>query len=182
MFSILAKTLLVATSLSPVLVVLAVSYFERGHAWIIWAVLLGMAAILAFLCRFLIWHLENKGAKNALTVSEYERTDKEVLTFLFVYLVPFIWTDHTMLENQWVTAAFVFSLVIAALVSANAYHFNPVMRLLFKYRFYAAKDCHGVSNLVISKSVLHQPRSPECISVVHLAQNVYLHLEDKDVK
>ena len=178
MLNFLTKFLLVSTSLSPVLGAMAISQFERGCPWTTWIWWLIAAIFLVFLCRCLLKYSAVTLQDDELTITEFERKDFEILTFLFIYLLPFIRSDHVTLENQWLTAVYVVSVIIVAIVYANAFHFNPVMRL-FGYRFYSVKDGKGMSNLVISKTDL-QRHQTKCIPIVELATNVYLHKESED--
>ena len=102
-------------------------------------------------------------------IQEFERKDQEVLTFLFIYLLPFIRSGGSTFASEPITSGYVLIIIIIALVHARAFHFNPVMRLLFRYRFYAVKDQHGMSNLLISKKDLRRPRVE--IQTVALSQN-----------
>ena len=70
------------------------------------------------------------------------------------------------------------AIIIIAVAYADAFHFNPVMRLLFGYRFYSVRNREGVSNLLISKRDLRRPG--EKVQTVRLAWNVYLHIGEAD--
>ncbi len=101
-----------------------------------------------------------------------------MLTFLFIYLLPFVRSKHSTFANEWIMSVYILSIIILAIAHAGAFHFNPVMRLLFGYRFYAVKDRHGVSNLLISKTDLR--RSGKEVQVVGLDWNVYLYIGESD--
>lgn len=180
MLNFFAKFLLVSTSLSPVFGAMAISQFERGCPWTTWIWWLAAAISLVFFCRYFLRYSVKTLGEDKLTITEFERNDFETLTFLFIYLLPFIQSDHVTLEIQWMTAVYVITVIIVAIVYANAFHFNPVMRL-FGYRFYSVKDGKGVSNLVISKTDL-QRHETNSIPIVELATNVYLHKDSEDAQ
>ena len=177
MLNIVAKCLLVATSLSPVLGAVAIKQFEHGEPWTSWVGWLAVAFLLVSLC----WGMLRYAAKNAqnhlLYIKEFERKDQEMLTFLFIYLLPFIRSGNSTFANEWITGAYVLAIIILAIAHAGAFHFNPVMRLL-GYRFYSVRDPHGVSNLLISRPDLRRPGAE--IQTVRLAWNVHLHIGGQD--
>ena len=177
MLNIFAKCLLVSTSLSPVLGTVAINQYERGEPWTTWIVLIVIAFLLIGLCHSLLRYARCNAQKHWLYIQEFERKDQEMLAFLFIYLLPLLRSDPSTFVNEWLTSIFVLVIVILAIAHAGAFHFNPVMRLL-GYRFYAVKNRYGVSNLLISKKDIRQPRNE--IQTVSLAWNVYLYIGDSN--
>ena len=177
MLNIFAKCLLVSTSLSPVLGAVAVNQFERGESWTSWLWWVVVAFFLVTLCWILLRYAAKNAEKHSLYIKEFERRDQEILTFLFIYLLPFIRSENTAFANGWLTGLYVLAIITLAIVNAGAFHFNPVMRLL-GYRFYAVKNRHGISNLLISKNDLRRPGKE--VQTVGLAWNVYLHIGESD--
>lgn len=176
MLNIVAKFFLVLTSLSPVLGSVAVNQFERGKPWTLSALWLGMAVLLAIICYGVLKYAENNAQTHTLEIKEFERKDQEVLTFLFIYLLPFIRSEGSTFASEWLTSIYVLLVLGISIVQSGAFHFNPTMRLLFGYRFYAVKDCHGVAFLLISKKNMKRPG--ETLRTVGLAENVHLHTGD----
>lgn len=179
MLNIFAKILLVSTSLSPVLLVMAVNQAERHTPWTCWAWWLGPAIFLMILCWILLRNAEKKSQQHLIHIKEFERKDQEMLTYLFIYLLPFIRSENLAFAREWITSLFVVLIIIIAIVHVRAFHFNPIMRL-FGYRFYAIKNLHGVSNLLISKEDLRRPDKE--VQTVRLAHDVYLHTEGVDAQ
>lgn len=177
MLSFIAKCLLVSTSLSPVLGAMAVSQYERGEPWTSWTGWLAVAFPLVALCWTLLKYAAKKAQKYTLYIQAFERKDQEMLTFLFIYLLPFVRPGGATFASEWITSVYILAIIIPAIVHAGAFHFNPVMRL-FGYRFYAVKNKHGVSNLLISKKNLRQPGKE--VQTVKLDWNVYLHIGGSD--
>ena len=66
--------------------------------------------------------------------------------------------------------AWILAIIILAIVHAGAFHFNPVMGLL--YHFYSVKDDNGVSNLLISRKPLSKVGVD--VETVRVAHNIYL--------
>ncbi len=119
----------------------------------------------------------DKSAEHTLYIQTFERKDQEMLAFLFIYLLPFVRQGGITFASEWLTTVFIFTVIILSIAHTEAFHFNPVMRL-FGYRFYAIRNKHGISNLLISRKELRLPDKE--VETVGLAQNVYLHIGDSD--
>lgn len=178
MLNIFAKCLLVSTSLSPVLGAVAVNQFERGKPWTNWIWWLVGALLLVLLCDALLRYAKKHAQKHLFSIREFERKDQDVLVFLFIYLLPFIRSENPTFASEWLTSAYVLAIIIVAIAYTGTFHFNPVMRLLFRYRFYAVRDRDGVPNLLISKTDLRRPDKE--VQTVALARNVYLYIGEPD--
>ncbi|MDE3000949.1 MAG: hypothetical protein OXU79_17880 [Gemmatimonadota bacterium] len=178
MLSFLAKCLLVSTSLSPVLGAVAISQFERCQPWTSWIWWFLAAIVLVALCWALLKYAEKKAQRHLFYIKEFESKDQEILTFLFIYLLPFVRSENSTFASESLTSIYILLIIVVAIAQAGALHFNPVMRLLFGYRFYAAKNRHGVSNLLISKGELRRPDNE--VQTVIVAWNIYLHIGDSD--
>lgn len=178
MLNTFAKCLLVSTSLSPVLGAVAVNQFERGKPWTNWIWWLVGALLLVLLCDALLRYAKKHAQKHLFYIREFERKDQEMLTYLFIYLLPFLRSENSTFANEWIMSVYILAIIILAIAYADAFHFNPVMRLLFRYRFYAVRDRDGVSHLLISKTDLRRPDKD--VQTVGLAWNVYLHIGEPD--
>ena len=177
MLNIGAKYVLVSTSLSPVLGAVAISQCESKAPWPYWVIPLVIALLLIIICRMMLGNVSSKAGTELFYIKEFERKDQEVLIFLFIYLLPFIRSPSPSFASEWLMSIYVLGIIIAAVAHADAFHFNPVMRCL-GYRFYSAKNQHGISSLLISNRNLR--RIGEEINTVKLAWNVYLHKGEPD--
>ena len=175
--NLFAKSLLVLTSLSPAFFVMGVNQFERCK-WLFGAIWMGLTLVLIGICWGLLKYLAKNGSKGPLYIKEFESKDQEILTYLFIYLLPFIQSNNPTFASQWITSICSLAIIIIFIAHVGAFHYNPVMRL-FGYRFYAIKNAHGVSNLLISNKNI--PRPDKKLQTVKLARNVYLYTEDTDV-
>lgn len=172
-----AKFLLVATSLSPILGAVAVNQYSLGKpisSWLPWLV---VALLLILICWGLLQYSTRNAQKQTVRIAQFESNDKEVLSFLLAYLLPFLSSKDMAFEGQWITGAYVVAIIFLVIVHAGIFHFNPVMGLL-GYHFYSVKNGEGVSLLVISKAELHRPGKD--VETVRLAHNIYLNTGDAD--
>ena len=172
MLNLFAKILLVATSLSPVLIAIAVRQVDGGEYSSITILWVLAALLLVFLCGFLLKYAAGNAEKHSLCVTDFDRRDHEVLTFLFIYLLPFLQSEPMTLSGNLITIAFITFIIVVAIAQAEAFHFNPVMRLFYGYRFYIVKDNRRMTSLLISKYDLQIPGVR--IESVRIAKNVYL--------
>lgn len=173
-----AKFLLVATSLSPVLGAVAVNQFALGRPWLSWAPWLAVAVLLVLVCWLLLQYAAKNAQKHTLTIKEFESNDKEVLAFLLAYLLPFISSKDMAFEGQWLTGAYILAIIFLVIAHAGAFHFNPVMGLVFNYHFYGIKDSEGISCLLISKKELRRVGAE--VQTVRLAHSIFLDRERTD--
>ena len=178
MLSFIAKLVLGATSLSPVLGALTISELERCEPWTSWVWWLAGAILLIVFCWLMLRYAAKRAQKSHVYIRSFERKDQEMLVFLFIYLLPFIRSANPTFASEPFTSLYVFGIILVAIAYADAFHFNPVMRLLFGYRFYSVRNREGVPNLLISKRDLR--REGEEVQTVRLAWNVYLHIGEQD--
>lgn len=171
MLNKLARFLLVATALAPVLGAVAVNQAARGEPWLHWGGWLVVALLLVFLCWAMLRYAAENAQTHAFHIKAFERTDKEVLAFLLAYLLPFISQDNVMIGGSWLVGAYALGIIFLVIAHAGAFHFNPIMGLL-GYHFYAVKNDDGVTQLLISKEELRKPGIE--LQTVYLARGVYL--------
>ena len=177
MLNRLTKFLLVATSLSPILGAVAVTQIAVGKPWTVWLPWVAVALLLVIICGLLLKFSASNIQSQKIRIEQFESSDKEVLAFLLAYLLPFISTDNMNFNGQWITGAYILTIIFLAVSHAGALHFNPVMGLL-GYHFYGVKTSEGVSQLLISKAELRRPG--EEVDTVRLSHNIYLHTGGKD--
>ena len=175
--NLFTKSLLVLTSLSPAFFVMGINQFEN-RKWLCGVIWIGITLILVGICWVLLIYLAKNGPESQLFIREFESKDQEILTYLFIYLLPFIQSDNPTFANKWITGIVSLAIIILFIAHVGAFHYNPVMRIL-GYRFYAIKNAHGVSNLLISNKDISRPDIR--LQTVKLARNVRLYKEDIDV-
>lgn len=171
MLNHLAKLMLVATSLAPILGAVAVNHLSNGKPWWYWGSWLMAGVLLTFICWGLLRHASDHGQQQTITVEDFESNDKEIVAFLLAYLLPFISSDNMTFEGDWLTGAYILLIIFLVVAHAGAFHFNPVMGLL-GYHFYGVKTKDGVSQLLITKQPMKRP--PTDVKTVLLSHNIYL--------
>jgi len=170
----LAKLLLVSTSLSLVLGAIVVNKVANGERLLDWGPWLLVALLLVFVCWFVLRHSAYNNQEVPLAISQFEQNNSETLSFLLAYLLPFVSPNKLPFEGQWLSGAYIFTLIILVVMHSGSLHFNPVMGLL-GYHFYGVKDDEGISKLLISNYEIIRPGYE--INTVRLTRTIHLHLK-----
>jgi len=172
MFSGFARLILISTALSPILGTVAVLQFAKGAPWTSWAPWLIPPLLLILICSVLLEYAKRKFERHEIEVKSCKRNDTEILVFLLTYLLPFITTDDRIFGNEWPVGAYVLGLVLLCLLHAGAHHFNPVIWLVLRYKFYEIQDKDGVTSLLIWRGEF--TNLTDRTSVVKLTEHIYL--------
>jgi lysylphosphatidylglycerol synthetase-like protein (DUF2156 family) len=170
MLNWIAKFLLASTALSPMLGAVAINQIAQAMPWSCWVPWLVAALLLVLVCWIVLRYAAQNAEKQMFLVKEFEDKGNEVLAFLLTYLLPFLATDKLDFNGEWITGAYVMFIIVATIVHAGAFHFNPVMGLF--YHFYSVKNSDGVSNLLITRQPLR--KIGQELETVKLAHNIYL--------
>jgi hypothetical protein len=168
-----AKVMLVSTSLAPVLGAFGmVSYSEGKPAWatVQWFV---YAGLLLALCWLVLRFARTNGEKEMLLITSLRSADKEVLTFLLVYLLPLVARDALPVAKI-ETTIYVFVIIAWAMYHSNAFYFNPLLGLL-GYHFYEVASADGMSHMLITGRTIRKPSGN--LEVVQLFDYTYLATE-----
>lgn len=176
MLNSFAKLLLVTSSLSPVLGAVAVNQYTLGKPAAVWLPWIMVGLLLMLICLGLLLYSARAAQKHTLTIGKFEGNDKEALAFLLAYLLPFLSAKDMLAEIHWLTAGYVFVVILLVFTHARAFHFNPVMGLL-GYHFFSLQEADGASVLLISRSPLRGIGTK--VVTVRLAHDIYLQIGEK---
>lgn len=155
------KTLLVLTSLAPILITYwFVSQVEEYNASISflenlmcnYTVGLGLlltTLVLIALCYFLLTKTKRELEVIPVSISEIKTADNESLAFILVYLLPL--ASQVTDKINIAVLIFIGVLFFFTVSTSNAYHFNPLLSFL-GYHFYEVKLENGVTYILISKN------------------------------
>jgi hypothetical protein len=170
MLNKLAKVMLVTTSLAPVLGAFGMISYSAGKPtwttlqWFIYA------ALLLLLCWLVLKFAKSNIEKEVLSVNAIRNADKEVLTFLLIYLLPLVARDSLPVAKTEVTI-YVFLIIAWAVYHSNAFYFNPLLGLL-GYHFYEVTSIDGMSHMLIATKTIRKPSAT--LEVVQLFDYTYL--------
>jgi len=169
------RLLLVISALAPVLGAFAVNEFSHGHtAMAAWFAVMGVLLVLVCLssisaCRRIL-------QEEPLPITKVKSSDKEILSFLIVYLLPLFSQGVVSFKGDLFTAAYVMAVVILCVYHSDSFSFNPVLGSV-GYHFYEVETSTGMSYLLLSRQVLRCQENK--LRVVQLSDFIYLDLGRK---
>lgn len=165
----LGKLVLMATSLTPILGAFAVNYFAHQDWWK-GGICLGFAFLLALICWGVILRCRRILAEEPLVTKKVKTADKEVVTFLLVYLLP-LFTKDLIFTGNWLTPIYIVMVIALCVYHSNAFSFNPLLSIV-GYHFYEVENENGMNYLLISTKTIH--RHDNMLRVRQLADYIYL--------
>lgn len=154
MLNWLAKILLTATAVAPVLLVFAIHYLsQQNHA--VSLVLVGAVIVLVALLWILLRSCDRTIERMQLSIVSIESADREYVTFVLLYLSPLFFTD--MGNVNWLIMVPSLALFFVLIATGYGYHFNPLMGLL-GYHFYKVGTDEGVKYVLVTKKKLRSAK------------------------
>ncbi|MCC8375495.1 MULTISPECIES: hypothetical protein [Photorhabdus] len=142
---------LTASSVAPVCITLAFLAFINKN-WLIFSLSISIAVISVLFCYFIIIQAIKY---NPITIKNLESAspaDKEITNYFLTYLFPLISGPTTFMNIK--LAIFFYISLFFYIKHSSSYSFNPIVSVLFKYRFYEAEDDTGVSFVLMTKKPL----------------------------
>ena len=179
--SLLYRSLFVVTSFSPVVFTLSVSQFEsqlNSNQPSNWYILtLSISLFMIGLCGLMLIFIVRCFHKGNINIQSVDRKDGDILTYLFVFLIPFISSDNSLFGSQILTTTVCAIIIILAIADIGAYHYNPVLRL-FRYHIYSI-NVDGNTGILIAKTKNRLYGNNIRLNVVSIANSIYIHNERK---
>jgi len=151
MFSKPIKYLLVATSIAPVVFVywlvgiLRTGFFTKNYFLLI------ILIVLLLTCKYLLSTAKNKLEVRPIAIKSIKSADHNIISFLFVYLLPIF--DFVKKDDYYIWA-FIIIIVFVVIINTNTYHFNPLLSLVFGYKFYEIATKKEITFILITKRQL----------------------------
>ena len=150
MLSTLARWLLTATSVAPVLLAFAILFGLEGN-WATGIVFLVICLLLVMLCVVMIRKARSQLEDIDFQVSSIEAADRENVSFLVIYILPLFTANLSELNwSIWIPVIAIFGWITA---TGYSYHFNPLLNLL-GWHFYRVHTSEGVTYVLLTKKEL----------------------------
>jgi hypothetical protein len=176
--SAFGKFLFVLSALAPLSFAYAIDAWVHRSEWksavdwqLFFTLALSLGIALPLICAAIVRGIQVYGQEEPLTTTEVKTADKEVLTFLIVYLLPIISKDFVGIYSSPVLAIYVIGIIAWAVFHGNAFSFNPLLAL-FGYHFYEVKNAAGIPYLLITRRTVRQAANN--FRVVNIADYIYL--------
>lgn len=182
MFIIFIRSCFVATSLAPVFFVLSIGELERYFSLKDTDIEIGLCSFVTYLiisivlwiaCWFMLWLICFKITRT-IPIDNINKKENELLSFLFIFLLPLVRGGESLFGNQLVTTIVCFLIIILAIADIGAYHFNPIIRL-WGYRIYSIKVGDSDSILIAKSRRILKSMSDGRLKAVDIANGVYIH-------
>jgi hypothetical protein len=146
MLSKLLELVMVVTSLSPVLLTIWFKSFSEK-----WEISSGLGFLISAIFLWLVAIIILKVAKNKIQqmpvkIESISTADKEMISFIFVYLVP-------LLEINTPILLFLIVIFVFIVLTTHSYHFNPIFGLL-GYHYYEVSIKDGTTFILMTKKTL----------------------------
>ena len=177
------KIMLSATSLAPIIAVFGLSEWERNNwskdyltCFIFWNI---PFPLMVGVCAYVLYRFEKKPGR-LVPIKKIERKDNDILSFLFIFLLPFIRSDNSSIINHPVTSIVCVFIVLYVIADIGSYNFNPTLRIL-RYHIYSISTLNA-GGLLIAKTegVLHG--SDMELIMVELSNDYQIYLHTKKIK
>lgn len=150
MLNWLARILLTATAVAPVMLVFATYYIWQEN-YFVSLILTGIVIVLVLLLLLLLRFCDRTIERIDFSIVTTESADREYVTFLLLYLSPLFFSDLGNVNWSIIVPTLVVFVVFVA--TGYGYHFNPLMGLL-GYHFYKVSTDEGVTYVLVTKKKL----------------------------
>ncbi|MEG8945630.1 hypothetical protein [Rosettibacter firmus] len=167
MLSKFLELLMVFTSLSPVLLTLWFKEFSQNWDYNDGLVYLIVAVVLWTIAFVILRTGRKKLQLLPVKIESISTADKEMISFIFAYLIP-------LLEISYPLLFFLLGLFVFIVLTTHSYHFNPVFGL-FGYHYYEVSIEGGTTFILMTKKTLMNTK--QINSVVQLTDYILLEKE-----
>ncbi len=167
------KFFFVLTSFAPVLFTLWFSKFSKNWHLIDGLWYLIITVVLILFCFLIIKSSEKYLEKITINIKSLSTSDKEIIAFIIVYLLPLINKYSLQINSK--LLIFVIALLFISVWTTNSYHFNPLLGL-FGYHFYEVTTEGDVTYILITRENLVNTKKIK--TVVQISD--YMLLEARD--
>ena len=173
MLSRLARLMLTATAIAPVLLTYAWVALQSGNSRMAVGLAVGSFALIV-ICWLLLRYARRNLERMSFRPTKIEAADRENIAFLILYLLPLFTAQFKDLQwNIWIPVILVFAAVVA---TGYSYHFNPLLGLM-GWHFYKAETEEGVTYVLITKRQLRKAK--EAVEIGQLTEYIVLDLGGK---
>lgn len=168
------RILLAATSLAPALFTYAALIFlgnpKLGIFWIV------LALALAVTCRIVLNVYRRKlEIYPSFRIKAVKPADQAVFAYIVAYLLPLLLENYTDVNLLGIAA--IFGVLFLAIYRSNAYSFNPLLVMLFRYHFYeVTTEDPEFTYVLVSKREIKNTEAP--VESVQISHYMFLDLRE----
>lgn len=171
MLSFPARSVLAATQLAPLLGTYAFVYYPVNK-WITGIFVL-VAVVLVGLCKLILQRASKDIQQEPLRLKAVKTADGRIWAYVLGYLYPLAYSQ--VAEVRLSVLIFVFVMLLLVLYHGRGFIINPVMQIIFKYKFYEVVTEGDFTYVLVSRRELRNTRTP--IDGRQLSSYTYLDAE-----
>lgn len=151
MFSSLIKLVFILTSYSPILLIYWIVGFYNTKSYLTNIFLIPLFLSLIVICWYILNLAKGMLTKEILNVKSFKTADNNFLPMILSYFLPCIefYKKDIIFLCIWV---FLFFLVI--LINKSSYHYNPILKFIFCYRYYEIQTTKDVTFTMLTRRKL----------------------------
>ncbi|MEM5778053.1 MAG: hypothetical protein QXK49_00265 [Candidatus Aenigmatarchaeota archaeon] len=155
MLSKLLQFLLAITSVSPIFITLWFIEFSKNWFWGDGLFYLALVVILTGMALIIINVSKSKLEKFPIKIKSLSPSDKEAISFIFVYLLPLIFTSAISVNFYFLL--FIVVLFFFSVFTTHIYHFNPILGL-FGYHYYTITNEGDITYILMTKRTIRNTK------------------------
>lgn len=169
MLSKILQICLALSSITPIFFTLWFIEFSKTWILINGLIYILIAIFLTALSLVIIKISEKKLEKIPVNIKSISPSDKETLSFIFVYLLPLIFSNNIKVNLP--ILLFIIILFFFSVLTTHMYHFNPVLGL-FGYHYYKIIIEGGATYILMTKKTIRN--SKEVKQVIQISEYMLL--------
>ncbi|MDE0084747.1 MAG: hypothetical protein OXU23_03480 [Candidatus Poribacteria bacterium] len=181
MLSRYGKFLLTISAFLPVFATIAIQYISKiecikqlnyGLDIVLSVTIFGLTCLISYgICYRRIQNSLEIEAVMELPYVEFERSDQGIITFIILYLFPFLRAFTLVSVIQCILLVFAFFFIIYMIIDTNSYQCNPFIRFC-GYRMYIVKNDENKKFLLLVSTPL--VKATDVKDVKPIAEDVYI--------
>ncbi len=173
--SLLVRCMLFFSSYFPLMLIFSILLWKPHQPWAIGILALGL---LSLLITFLyISRRKNKGGVSQAKITEVEKRDENVMSYIASYLVPFVTFPLDTVEQTAAILIFV-GVLLVLYINSNMIYINPMFNLVGYHLYEITIDSDQMSHYLIAR----RPVKPnKTLYFVEISDNIYLEKKVKTI-
>ena len=151
MFSNFIKILFVITAYSPILLIYWVVGVYNSKCYLTNIFIPPIFLGLIFLCWYILKLAKTKLTVNGIQLKSLKPADNNFMPLILSYFLPCIelYKKDFIFICIWIVL-----LLLIILISKNSYHYNPILKFIFGYRYYEVQTTKDITYTLLTQKKL----------------------------
>ena len=157
----IAQIVFIASAYSPILLICWIAFAIKTNCYKTHLGFLLAFFILLILCWSILYLTKKRLTRNSIKIQSLKPADENIALMLVSYFLPFI---ELVNKDAMLTYVWIILLVLIILLSKSSFHYNPVLKFVFRYRYYEIQTVKAVSYILVTKQKLIDPEQIKAYS------------------